>query len=396
MSKQPLRPKILYGIVALLVSLLIALLAWVLVAGPQTVFRVLRYGDTQIDDYLYYPSRRIAASSSPYHLVDLASEDLVPHSVVLRDGSSHDLVPLLAENESIAFLVVKGDALLFEQYFQGHSADAISQTFSVSKSFTSALIGAAIGDGLIRDVDQWVTDFVPELAESGFGAVNLRHLLTMTSGSDYVENDNPFGIHVILNYTPKLEKEILGFQIQDEPGTVHRYKSGDNALLALILSRALAPGTIADYTREKLWEPLGMESDGLWSLDHDDGLEKSWCCLAASARDLAKFGMLYLNDGQWQGVQILHEGWVEKSTQAAIPENLWDEDFANIGVSNYGYQWWLASADQGDYFALGKDGQYIYVNPAFETVIVRLGSSQGDLPLSAWLSLFQFISAEID
>jgi CubicO group peptidase (beta-lactamase class C family) len=180
-------------------------------------------------------------------------------------------------------LVIKDDTILYERYFQGHTQSSISQAFSTSKSILSILIGVAVDEGLIKSVDQPVTDFVPELADNGFGNVTIESLLQMRSGMDYVEDDNLFGEHVRFNLTTSLEAQILKLQMNEEPSEAFIYKSGDNALLALILDRALGAKTITEYTQEKLWTPLGMEYDGIWSIDHEgDGLEKTWCCLAAT------------------------------------------------------------------------------------------------------------------
>jgi CubicO group peptidase (beta-lactamase class C family) len=380
----------------LLAAISFTMLAWVLVAGPVTVQRILRYGDTNIGDFEHYPSRRLQASSSPFIFKAGEGAARVPEEVTLDGGVRASLEDLLTSNDTIAFLIIKGDTLLFERYYQGHTPSSLSQSFSVSKSFTSALVGAAIQDGILDSVDQPVTDYVPELSQNGFGRVTIRHLLTMMSGSDYVENDNPFGIHVILNYTPHLEAEILDFGMEGEPGEVWSYKSGDNALLALILQRALGQMTVTEYMQAALWEPLGMQYDGLWSLDRQGGLEKTWCCLAAAARDFARLGRLYLQDGALDGEQVLSPGWVRQSVQVgAVPESAWPADFKAAGLWNYGYQWWLVSKEEGDYLALGKDGQYLYVNPAADLVLLRLGWSSGELSLGRWIALFKFLSREI-
>jgi len=373
---------------------------WMIVAGPAAgrtaFFRLLRNGITKIDDFKYYPSRILTASHDPYRFSEDTNRSRVPSSVELSSGREESLVDLLTSNNTIAFLIIKEDAIVFEQYFQGHTASSLSQSFSVTKSFTSALIGKAIDDGLIHSVDQPVTDFIPELAERGFEAVTIKHLFTMTSGSNYVENDNPFGVHPVFNYTPDLEKMILDFRVKNEPGQQFKYKTGDTALLGLILTRVLDPITMTDYAQESLWAPLGMESDGVWSLDREDGLEKNWCCLAATARDFAKFGSLYLHEGLWEGQRILSAEWIEQSTQVgAIPEAAWPSESKENGLWNYGYFWWLASQVDRDYMAIGKDGQYIYVNPSKDMVIVRLGWSQGELPERQWIKLFQYLAHEI-
>jgi CubicO group peptidase (beta-lactamase class C family) len=385
---------VLGGLAALL---LLVLAAWMAVAGPTTVARVVRYGDTQIDDYLHYPARTMLPSPSP-HAFDAAPDRADrPLIVPAPGGGETDLDALLLANDTITLLVLQNDRLVVERYYQGHAAQSLSQSFSMAKSFSSALVGLAIADGLIPSVEAPITDYIPELAPHGFQGVTIAHLLTMTSGSAYVENDNPFGIHVILNYTPDLEGRILSFRMADEPGAVWRYKSGDNALLGLLLSRVLAPRTISEYMAERIWAPLGMASEGLWSLDHaGDGLEKTWCCLAATPPDYLRLGRLYLHEGVWDGRRVLPEGWVHESTRVGrIPEAGWDADYRRIGVWNYGYQWWLLDEAEGSYLANGKDGQYLYVNPATETVILRLGWSMGDLPLSRWLALFRHLESTL-
>jgi CubicO group peptidase (beta-lactamase class C family) len=361
-------------------------------AGLTAMARLLQNGPTQIDDFMYYPARQIQTSGSPSLFRESGERWRMPELVEVGEGPQLSLEEVLSSNDTIAFLVVKGDELVYERYYQGHSAQSLSQAFSANKSITSALVGMAIQDGYLHSVEQRVTDWVPELLGRGYENVTLEHLLTMRSGSTYVENDNPFGVHVLFNYTPDLEKMILDFRTAAEPGQGFQYKSGDTALLALILSRALAPQTISGYMQARIWDPLGMEYDAVWTVDREGGLEKSWCCLAATARDFAKLGRLYLRRGEWNGQQILPAEWIERSTRGAFASEEWVEDFRAAGLQNYGYSWWLASEEEGDYLALGKDGQYIYVNPAADTLIVRLGWSQGDLPTSQWLRLFQFLS----
>lgn len=377
--------------------ILIILAVWIAVAGPVTVLRIIRYGDTNIDDFSHYPGRVLRASDSPFRFAQSDEAFDGPAAILLEYGSEGDLEQILEANDSIAFLVVQRDVIVYERYFQGHTPASLSQSFSMAKSFTSALVGMAIDDGYMAGVEQSIVDFVPELAEKGFNDVEIQHLLTMMSGSSYVENDNPFGEHVILNYTPHLEEEILDFEMEREPGDVFRYKSGDNALLALALDRALGAETITDYTQRRLWTPLGMAYEGVWTVDREgEGLEKTWCCLAATARDFAKLGRLYLDQGVWEGEQILSSDWVERSTRGHVPEAAWPSRFESAGWWSYGYQWWLASEDEGDYFALGKDGQFMYVNPNKDLIIVRLGWSMGDLGSGEWVSLFQRIGELVD
>lgn len=390
-------------VAALLAMLVVAFLAvvarWLMVAGVEggfhAVLRLVRHGTTTIDDFEHYPGRRLTASGSPFRFEERAAGRLVPDVVAIVATAPRRLEDVLSSSETIAFLVIRDDAIVFERYDGGHTASSLSQYFSVTKSITSALVGAAIDDGIILSVDQRVVDFVPEFVGRGFDRLTIRHLLTMTSAIDYVENDNPFGLHVPFNYTSDIERMMLGFRVEGEPGTQFGYKSGDVGLLSLVLSRALAPKTITAYVQERLWGPLGMEHEGVWSLDRADGLEKAWCCLAGSARDLAKVGRLYLEQGALNGERVLSPAWIEHSVATgAVDDTAWPADFAAAGFRSYGYLWWLLAEDEGDYLAQGKDGQFLYVNPSQRTIIVRLGRGMGDLRTSQWVSMFRFLAHE--
>jgi CubicO group peptidase (beta-lactamase class C family) len=386
---------LLAGIVA---ACMVVFTRWFIVAGPQggydATLRFIRHGVTSIDDFKHYPARHLTASEAPHRFAERVNGWRAPEGVAIGPDERR-LEEFLSATRTIAFLVIRNDTILLERYDGGHTADSPSQYFSVSKSVTSVLIGAAIDDGIIGSIDQRVVDFVPEFAGRGFDRLTIGHLLTMTSGIDYVESDNPFGLHVPFNYTSDIERMILDFRMRGEPGARYRYKSGDTALLSLILRRALAPTTITGYAQERLWSPLGMEHDGVWSLDRDDGLEKVWCCLAGTARDLARIGRLYLARGEWDGQRIVSAEWIDRSIRSgAVDESVWPENFRAAGFWSYGYSWWLLSKDEGDYLAQGKDGQYLYVDPTRGTIIVRLGRSTGDLRTSQWVSMFRSLARE--
>ncbi len=266
------------------------------------------------------------------------------------------------------------------------------------KSILSILIGAAIDDGIIESVNQPITAYVPELSNAGFSEVRIADLLTMKSNIDYAESDNPFSRHVRFNYTPDLEDEILSLTLKVTPDQTFIYKSGDNALLALVLKRALQDKTITEYTQERLWTPLGMEFDGKWTLDSNDGLEKTWCCLSAAARDFAKLGALYRDGGMSQGKQVISKKWIEASTrQGHYSSEQWDGARFGNGFQNYGYQWWLIDTKSGTFTSRGKNGQFIFVDTDRNIVIVRLGYSFGEyqrrsLSTADWLNIFKSVS----
>ncbi|RJO68685.1 MAG: class C beta-lactamase-related serine hydrolase [Myxococcales bacterium] len=356
---------------------LIAALA-AIAAASCTFGRILKYGPSNVDDFRIFPTRPLRASAAPFRFLPNDGRG-APERATLPDGTEEHLDHLLADNDTLAFLLIQDDVLAAERYYNGHGAKALSLAFSMTKSFTSILIGAALADGRLRSLDQPVTDYVPELKPAGFEAVTLRHLLQMTSGMDYVESDNPFGMHPHYYYGEDLEERLLRLTLAKPPGQEFRYKSGEAQLLGLVLKRALAPQTITAYMQERLWEPLGMEHDAAWCVDREpDGIEKTFCCLALTARDAAKFGRLYLNNGEWNGKQLIPRDYVEESTRI---------DTADGGAWDYQFQWWLQSPDGSDFLAIGHLGQYLYVNRPKRLIVVRMGASRGCLSGDEWRAL---------
>lgn len=372
-----------------LFGVLVALLTWwTATAGAVTVFRIVYFNQTGIEDFEDFPSRSLEASDTPARLRVVAngSSDALSHTIAQR------IEQIVSVNDSVAFLVLRDNKVLFERYYDGWTRSTPSQSFSMGKSFLSMLIGAAIDDGYIDSVADPITKYVPQLARGGFEDVTIEDLLQMRSGSNYVENENPLGIHARFTYTPELKAEVLKLRVED---ATHpwSYKSGDTAILTLILDRALAPKTVTDYTQEVLWSPLGMESPGLWMIS-DDGLEKTWCCMAATARDYAKLGRLYLQLGRFRGEQIIPRSWVSASVESGFTgESVLNDHHKMMGVWSYNYHWWLVSQEDQDFMASGHAGQFVYVNPTTNTVVVRLGKSQGNLMQSEWLDLFRWIAS---
>jgi CubicO group peptidase (beta-lactamase class C family) len=247
----------------------------------------------------------------------------------------------------------------------------------MAKSVTSILIGSAIDEGLIKSVDEPITNYIPELAKNGFNKVTIKHLLQMTSGIKFNESYvNPFGDAASFYYGLNLRKEIGKMKLKTEPGKQFDYVSGNTQLLGLVLERSLKDKTITQFLQEKIWTPLGMEYDASWSIDRKkNGLEKTFCCLNARARDFAKIGRLYKNKGNWNGKQIVSQRWVEESTRLDTSEG---------SVNFYQYQWWLPTPNE-DFMAEGILGQFVYVNPTKDLIIVRLGKKEGK---ADWWSIF--------
>jgi CubicO group peptidase (beta-lactamase class C family) len=253
----------------------------------------------------------------------------------------------------------------------------------MAKSVTSILIGCALDEGLIQSIDEPITNYIPELTKNGFDRVTIKHLLQMTSGIRFKESYyNPFGDAATFYYGTNLRKAIGKMKPEADPGTRFHYSSGDTQVLGFVLARALKGKTISEYLEEKLWQPMGMEYSTSWSVDRKkNGLEKTFCCINSPAIDYAKIGRLYLHKGNWNGQQIVSKNWVAESTKI---------DSLNGSVWYYQHQWWLPNK-KGDFMADGFLGQYIYVNPVNNLIIVRLGRKTGDVN---WRQLFRRLTEE--
>lgn len=332
---------------------------YAIVTGKTYLFKAVYYNFAGIDDYEIFDNNTVAAGTAqPWPVSQQYNKISTPA----------DLTTLLKDLKTVSLVAIKNDSLLYEQYWDGYSDSSLSGSFSVAKSITSLLIGVAIKEGKIRSADELVSQYLPEFKE-GLGAkLTIKHLLTMSSGSNWDESyANPFSVTTQSYYGYDLYKTATGVKIVKEPGTYHSYKSGDTELLGLVLEKATGQ-TLSAYASEKLWKPLGAEHAALWSLDKENGNEKAFCCFNSNARDFARIGQLMLHGGQWKGNAIIDSAYYAQSiTACAIP----DEE--GKPCRNYGYQWWIQPAHPGVFYARGILGQYIIVIPEKNVVVVRLG-----------------------
>jgi CubicO group peptidase (beta-lactamase class C family) len=305
--------------------------------------------------------------------------------VVTDENGQLSLDSFLGAKGTMAFLVIHDDTILYENYFNKCEKSSLIPSFSVAKAITSTLIGCAIDDGFIESTDQPITDFLPEMKKNGFEKVKIKHLLQMTSGIDFKE-----GLFHLRNsiaefyYGINIREKAFSLKLKREPGEKFEYASGSTQLLGLVLERALKSTTVADYLQAKIWQPLGMEYEATWSLDRErNGFEKTFCCVNARARDFAKIGRLYMNKGNWNGKQIVSEAWVNECTRI---------DTTNGSAWNYQNQWWIAS-EEGDFYARGMLGQFVYVHPEKKLIIVRLGEKGAGID---WPKMFISIAKQFD
>ena len=322
-----------------------------------------------------FPNKRIRSSATPYSLKEnLRSLDIFYEF----KGQYYAMRKLLKKTDTTGILVLKNDTIVYEKYFQGNSALDKNTSWSLAKSFISALVGIAIADGYIDSVNDPITKYLPELAESGYRNVPIKHILQMSSGVKFDENyDDPASdinnlLPQLFLYMQPIKKVVLNFPSAYPSGTRFHYISLDTQILGLLIERVTGQ-SISSYFQTKLWQPLGAESDAFWLTDNYN-TELTFCGLNATLRDYAKFGLLYLHEGYFNGKQIIPKVWVKESVHPDRPYLQVGATSEEYGKWGYQYQWWIPTGSNGDYSAVGVYGQYIYINQKENLVIVKTSS----------------------
>jgi CubicO group peptidase (beta-lactamase class C family) len=269
----------------------------------------------------------------------------------------------IKEQKVAGLLILKDGKIRMERYTIGHSKSNRWSSLSVAKSVTSTLLGAAIKDGYIKSVDDYVTDYIPDLKGSAYDSVKIRHLLTMTTGVRWNENYTDPNADIAKFSTDSIEQGINAtvsymrrLPAEAEPGKKWLYSTGETHLLGVLVSAATHQ-TLSQYLSSRIWIPYGMEQTATWTLDRT-GQEMAGCCLQMPLRDFARFGQFVLEDGRINGESILPDGWLKTATQIQVP--LWPG-------GGYGYGWWIFNGSAFE--ALGIHGQMIHIDPARRLVI---------------------------
>ena len=375
----------------------------------------IKHGSEDIDDYQIFPKYEFKENSRKF-------------TFEKNNNNRFDSLKTLLEKTSTrAFLVIKNDSIVFEKYFKEYKRDDISSTFSVSKSITSLLVGIALDEGYIKNVNEPVTNYIKELksANPTFNKLTIKHLLDMKSGIKFDENSRNILSPVASLYYGKNQLNVIKkLKFETEPGTKHEYQSISTAILGIVVERAVGKN-LAQYFEEKVWIPTGMENSGSWSLDSQNGSAKAFSGLNISAIDLAKIGKIYVNAGKFENKQIVSESWIAESLTPNASNNgyqnqwysyfetvkdeagnryfkdstelvnIWKEKYQKIyphfslsKISPKGYhKWyvekylwsdeneyrWTMNVYTGQFYALGIFKQLLYIDPAQKIIIVRLG-----------------------
>jgi CubicO group peptidase (beta-lactamase class C family) len=383
----------LRGLAAIVVGVLVVMVglyawAWSSV-DSSTIARAMWWRDADVDDQYRFPARAIPAGPEATPLpsgveIDPPAPPSGPDDEGAFDG-------FLRATDTLAFVVVDEDRLVYERYLDGSDRRRLQTSFSVAKSFVSTLVGIALDEGLIDGISDPVTEYLPELAarDRRFERITLRHLLTMSSGLRYEEQSLPlpWGDDIETYYGTNLRKIALEHtEIEREPGQEWLYNNYNPLLLGLVLERATGM-SVSEYLATRLWQPLGAEGDATWSLDSEgSGFEKMESGFNATPVDYARFGLLLLHEGQWNGTRIISGEWVRAATAA---------DATTDPAEHYQYFWWVDTERPGRFYALGNFGQYIYVAPDSGTVIVRSGSDWG-VDNYTWLATFRDLADRLN
>jgi len=381
----------LLGLVALIVVGYFAV--FMIHLGPVTAYRMLTSGDSNIYTFKIFPQRPIAASGLISALEQTSPANFPATITFTFKGTQYTtgLNELISRTDTKAFIVIRNNTIIYERYLNSASRSTLFTSFSMAKSFTSALIGIAIDEGRIKSINDPLVMYVPELKGRGFDGLTLRDMLTMSSGVAFHKDIsfsplNPFvSDDARQYYADNVRQLILKAHRSDDPiGADFYYNDYYTLLEGLILQRVTGE-TVAQFMQDKLWQPMGMEYPASWSLDSTaDGFEKTNSALNARAIDFARFGLLFVNQGYWNGRQIISRRWVLDSTMPDPSDRRpWkDSIFFQQAGGYYKYHWWgLTNPDRTyDYLALGKQGQYVYVSPSTNTVVVRLGGGTGYYP----------------
>ena len=331
------------------------------------LLRGLRYFGPDVRDGERFPRRALPAAAEPDVLAEARPLRLAGYRT--SDGDSLSVEDYFRATNTAGLLIVRGDSVVYQWYGDGYAADQPVLAFSVTKSWIGTLVGISVGEGLLS-VDDPVRRWLPELDADDWDGVTVEHLLQMTTGNAFREDQHPLHESARFYLGKGLRKKALRQNTDHAPGERFEYRSGDTQLLTQILQAAVAPRTVTEYLRERLWEPIGAQHAGWMNVDGrgEGAVEKGFCCLNATAVDQARLGMLMRDGGRWRGRQVVPADWVARTLAV---------DSSAGSAPYYQYHWWLGDPGRGDFLAEGIINQFVYVDPASDIVIVKQSYGYG-------------------
>lgn len=306
-----------------------------------------------------FPTSLIEKSDSPYPLTyDLINIENLTYNYKDKKYSIEDFIQAF---KVAGLIVIRDGKILHESYNFGNNEESRWVSFSVTKSVTSMLLGAAIKDGFINSVKEPLVSYLPQLKGSHYEDVSIEQILHMSSGvawnEDYNDPKSDVSIASALN-SSKLYDYLSSLGASSKPGSKFNYNTAETNLIGGLVRSAIG-NNLSGYLEKKIWKPFGMEFDANWLLDYDYNLELGGCCISATLRDYARIGIFALNNGMLKNkINILPEKWMEQSTTPSP------------NLEYYGYQWWLDGSDYNSFYADGIFGQFIWIDPDSKTIVV--------------------------
>ncbi len=360
----------------------VAIVALAIVAGVYStelnqLYRVVNLFKPDVIVHNFSNMREVMATkvikrSGSVRTLNHAPQDL-PQTFMFK-GQEFNLETFLSDTQSTAMLVVQDDAITFENYYLGTHDTDLRASWSMAKSYLSAIFGIAVYEGHIKDLNVPVTDYVPLLAGSGYDGVTIKNVLQMSSGvafnedyTDFNSDINRFGRMMAMGGS--FDEFATTLKHEREQGTYMQYVSIDTHVLGMVL-RAATGKTIEEYLTEKLWSKLGNEQDARYLVD---GLGEPMVLggLNATTRDYGRLGMLFRDNGMINAEQVVPAQWIKDSITPDASHLIPGKRDNAKSVFGFGYQWWIPEDAQGEFFALGIYGQFIYINQVADVVIVK-------------------------
>ena len=357
-----------------------------IIFGPNAwrLYKVANLFDKNTISYNFINMKEFFPTSTPIK----ASEN--PHIFKKRDdfympelyefgGEKKPIQEAIDYFNTDGLMILKDGEVLYENYWNKNKENSRHIIWSVSKSFLSALVGIALDEGLINDINDPIIKYLKDFEGTGYEGVSIKNLLQMSSGiafnEDYGDPDSDINRYARVTATGTSQREFAKtLKNSREPGTYNHYISLDSQMLGMLVAE-VTNMTVKEYLYEKIWSQIGMQDDAFYLTDKQE-VEMSLGGLNVTLRDMAKFGQLYLNKGNWNGKQVVPAEWVSNSTVPLgkhVQPNAGDQFTSDAW--GYGYQWWIPGPGVSDYTAHGIYNQFIYVNPESGVVIAKTSSN---------------------
>ncbi len=334
------------------------------------------------------PTKKISRGTEPFQF--LQENNAVLADGFMFEGTFYPSGKFMEDTKTSGMLVIKDDVIKYEKYFFGGDENTLFSSNSMGKSFVSVLMGIAIGEGYVESVEDPVGKYIPEFAGTELENIPVRACLQMASGINFNEDTDMSGFSMRTLLGMPAMKVISKYGVQEEPYTYRRYISINTEILGQVIKNATGR-SLGEYMEEKLWKKIGAAHDAYWTLSN--GTELAMGGLSISLRDYGRFARLYLREGNYNGEQILSKEWVRDSLDISAE---YSRPGANLDAYNaigYGYQWWVPEGDKGEFMAIGVYGQWIYVNPSNQVIIVKTGADPNFMEKGYELKHVEFFRA---